>query len=276
MKIKSDKGAELLIQAIFKQAISDYRLALKAIPELEKELEHIHDDRVQRMLWSAKRTKDDCERFFCSEYCYGFTGVDSAAFMKSIQRKIRENEGKKMAKMDNQMKNRIEGLLWALRIIEDEDTIENGVAMLRKEIRFRNIVPAPMKVKAAEIRSANIMLTRRVINSMMVIIIKVFDEEYGWKKKRLSELLEKFNRHTMGFEDMDPYGDHYIEISDYAQWFNEQYGAMFSPEAVEEMVQVERENRAAYGRRVQVEAVERILKNSHPKAWEYLKEQIGA
>lgn len=181
-----------------------------------------------------------------------------------------------MAKMDNQMKNRIEGLLWALRIIEDEDTIENGVAMLRKEIRFRNIVPAPMKVKAAEIRSANIMLTRRVINSMMVIIIKVFDEEYGWKKKRLSELLEKFNRHTMGFEDMDPYGDHYIEISDYAQWFNEQYGAMFSPEAVEEMVQVERENRAAYGRRVQVEAVERILKNSHPKAWEYLKEQIGA
>lgn len=95
MKIKSDKGAELLIQAIFKQAISDYRLALKAVPELEKELEHIHDDRVQRMLWSAKRTKDDCERFFCSEYCYGFTGVDSAAFMKSIQRKIRENEGKK-------------------------------------------------------------------------------------------------------------------------------------------------------------------------------------
>ena len=180
-----------------------------------------------------------------------------------------------MAKVDNNMKNRIEGLLWALRIIEDEKTVEQGVDMLRKEIRFRNIIPVPMQVKAAEIRCANQMLARRIINSMMVIIIKVFDEEYGWKKKRLTELLEKFNRHTMGFEDTDPYGDHYIEISDYAQWFNEEYGAMFSPEAVEEMVKVERENKMANGRRVQMEAIERLLKNKYPEALNYLKEQIG-
>ena len=181
-----------------------------------------------------------------------------------------------MAKIDNSMKNRIEGLLWALRIIEDEETLEKGVDMIRKEIRFRNIIPAPMHVKASEIRSANIMLTKRVINAMMVIIIKVFDEEYGWKKKRLSRLLEKFNRHTMGFEDMDPYGEHFVEVSDYAKWFNEEYGAMFSPEAVEEMVQVERENRQAQGKRVQVEAIEKILSCKYPEAWKYLKKQIGA
>ena len=181
-----------------------------------------------------------------------------------------------MGKLEDYTRNRMEGLAWALSIIDKEENVEQGVENLRKEVRFRKAVFVPLEIPRRRIREVNEMLARRMLNVVLVTVIKVLDDEYGWKKKRLSKFITKFTKHAIGFEDMDPYGDHYIEISDYAQWFNEQYGAMFSPEAVEEMVQVERENRAAHGRRVQVEAVERILKNSHPKAWEYLKEQIGA
>ena len=53
-----------------------------------------------------------------------------------------------MAKIDKDTKNRIEGLRWALRIIEEEENAEKGVDMLRREIRFRNIIPAPMNSTA--------------------------------------------------------------------------------------------------------------------------------
>lgn len=181
-----------------------------------------------------------------------------------------------MAKIDTYTKNRLEGLEWALRIIEKEDSLEKGVDMLRRELRFRNIVPVPMRYRAEDVRVANQMLAKRLLSALLVVVLKVLDDEYGWKKKRLRGFIEKFHRHTVGFESIDPYGDHYAELSDYAKWFNETYDAGFSADAIEEMIHVENQNKMREIRRVQVDVVEKNLRSKYPEAWEHLKKQIGA
>lgn len=120
------------------------------------------------------------------------------------------------------------------------------------------------------------MLARRMLNTVLVMVIKVLDDEYGWKKQRLSNFITKFTQHTIGFEDVDPYGDRYVEMSDYAEWFNETYDAGFSADAIEEMIHVENQNKMREIRRVQVDVVEKNLRSKYPEAWEHLKKQIGA
>lgn len=180
-----------------------------------------------------------------------------------------------MGKVETYTKNRIEGLAWALRIIERENNIESGVEMLRREIRFRNIVRIPLEIPPAQIRDANVMLTRRLLNAVLVVVLKVLEDEYGWKKQRLQSFIKKFANHTIGFEDIDPYGDKYAELSHYAEYFRETYGIEFTDEAIEEMETVEQENRSREIRRVQMDSIEKILKNSYPEALEHLKKALG-
>ena len=42
-----------------------------------------------------------------------------------------------MGKLEDYTRNRIEGLAWALSIIDKEENVEQGVENLRKEVRFR-------------------------------------------------------------------------------------------------------------------------------------------
>lgn len=180
-----------------------------------------------------------------------------------------------MGKIDTYTKNRIEGLTWALRIIEREKDIKSGVDMLRKEIRFRNAVCIPLEIPASEIDKANRIIKQRMLNTILVVVMKVLDEDYGWKKRRLNRFMERFTRHTLGMNDVDPYGDKYVEISHYAEYFREHYDSNFSIEAIEEMIMVEEENRNKGIRRVQFDIIEKHLKNSYPEALEHLKKQIG-
>ena len=87
MKIKSDEGAELLMQAIVEHAVVDYQNALRHIIEYEKALSKKADEGLQMKLSIAKDAKAECERFFHSEYCFGFTGVSGEQFIGMIHKK---------------------------------------------------------------------------------------------------------------------------------------------------------------------------------------------
>lgn len=180
-----------------------------------------------------------------------------------------------MAKIDDYTRNRMEGLAWALRVIEKEDTVEAGVEMLRKEIRFRNATFVPLEIPAERIRAVNRLLARRLITSLQVVLLKLFEDAYGWRKKRLQRLKMQMAEQTELFYDLDPYGERYIKISEYAEYFQEMYGVSFDPEIVEEFKQVENANREVSEVRVSLEIIEKLLKNSHPDALAHLKKELG-
>ena len=180
-----------------------------------------------------------------------------------------------MGKLEDYTRNRMEGLAWALSIIDKEESVEQGVENLRKEVRFRRATFIPLEIPAHKIRECSRLLARRTLSTVLVMVIKVLDDEYGWKKQRLQTFIERFAKNTIGFEDEDPYGDRYVEMSDYAEYFKEQYGIEFTDEQMAEMRTVEKENRAADIKRIQVDVIERHLKNSYPEAFAHLKKVVG-
>lgn len=180
-----------------------------------------------------------------------------------------------MGKLEDYTRNRMEGLAWALSIIDKEENVEQGVENLRKEVRFRRATFIPLEIPAHKIRECSRLLARRTLSTVLVMVIKVLDDEYGWKKQRLQTFIERFAKNTIGFEDEDPYGDRYVEMSDYAEYFKEQYGIEFTDEQMAEMRTVEKENRAANIKRIQVDVIERHLKNSYPEAFAHLKKVVG-
>ena len=180
-----------------------------------------------------------------------------------------------MGKIDTYTKNRIEGLAWALSLIDKQENPEKGIEMLRKEVAFRRATFIPLEIPANKIRECSRLLAKRTLSTVLVMVIKVLDDEYGWKRQRLQKFIELFSRHTIGFEDEDPYGDRYVEMSDYAEYFKEQYGIVFSDEQMQEMRTVEKENKAIDIKRVQVDVIEKHLKNSYPEALAHLKKAVG-
>lgn len=71
----TDTGAELLAQAIVKQACFDWT---KAVRRLDKDWGDLN----------ALRTQRECEYFFRSEWCYGLTGTKSKDFMEMLWRTL--------------------------------------------------------------------------------------------------------------------------------------------------------------------------------------------
>lgn len=96
MKIKSDEGAELLMQAIVEHAVVDYQNAISQIAKYESMLLDGENEKMHLKLCHAKSRKSECERFFYSDYCFGFTGISGEELIEMIRKK-----GKRAKKKNN-------------------------------------------------------------------------------------------------------------------------------------------------------------------------------
>lgn len=95
-----------------------------------------------------------------------------------------------MAKRDDLMQGRAEGMAFALRIAR-----EGGIEALEKEIRMRNIwglqVNVPMKKDIQEIKTK---VTLRVIDIVRVIALLTLRDEFGFGHKRGVQFLKRFDK----------------------------------------------------------------------------------
>lgn len=83
-----------------------------------------------------------------------------------------------------------------------------------------------------------------------------------------------FYENTKDMQSYDPYGDRYVNISEYAEYFKDTYGISFEDEAVKTMKQIEAENRSLEVKRVQIDVLEKLLENRYPDALEYLRKEL--
>lgn len=176
-----------------------------------------------------------------------------------------------MGKVETYTKNRMEGLEWALDLIRNEANIEEGVKRLEQEVKLRRAVYIPLEIPAEAIHECSVMLTKRLMNTLLIVFLKVFEEEYDWRKVRLQRLVELFSKHSEVFFDTDPLGERYVTMSDYAKYFKEEYDIGFSDEVIEELMSIEEQNENRQMRKVQFGEVEKHLKNSYPEALEHLR-----
>lgn len=179
-----------------------------------------------------------------------------------------------MGKIETYTKNRIEGALWALKIAENEETAEKGLEVLRNELRFRNATFVPLEIPYKDIENLRQNLATRILNTMMVVLLQVFEEEYDWRGKRLQRLAYLFNKYSAHYMAEDPNGERYINMSDMATYFKEEYGINFNAEVLDDMLEIEELREQRRIKRVQWNQVEKHLKNSYPEALEHLRKVL--
>lgn len=124
-----------------------------------------------------------------------------------------------MAKMDKDYELRMQGMIYASNIVS-----KKGVEGLKEDIRIRNVLKAPMKFTASQIREFWDTLSENLYNTVLTVTALVLHEEYGFGKKRMKEFKAHFDKAVKDATDLDYIGEHYVTLTDYAVYLNERLG----------------------------------------------------
>ena len=74
-----ERGSLDLVQAIVKQAVKDWQFATK-------KLKNSKTKKISKnAIYESKRTINECERFFKSDWFYELTGVDGSSILRRLK-----------------------------------------------------------------------------------------------------------------------------------------------------------------------------------------------
>ena len=93
-----------------------------------------------------------------------------------------------MAKRDDLLQGRAEGMAFALRIAR-----EGGVEALEREIRMRNIWGLQVNVPMKDIQEIKTKITLRVIDIIRVVALLTLHDEFGFGRDRGIRFLNRFD-----------------------------------------------------------------------------------
>ena len=93
-----------------------------------------------------------------------------------------------MAKRDDLLQGRAEGMAFALRIAR-----EGGVEALEREIRMRNIWGLQVNVPMKDIQEIKTKITLRVIDIIRVVALLTLRDEFGFGRDRGLRFLNRFD-----------------------------------------------------------------------------------
>lgn len=122
-----------------------------------------------------------------------------------------------MGKIDTTYQARLDGMDFALRVAEKE-----GIEGLRKEIKFRNANFVPLEISVEGRKEIYELLATRIVQTFLTMVLATLrdNDEYG--EKRLKRFKAAFEKKCMEVDALDPDGEHYARISDYAQMLKEE------------------------------------------------------
>lgn len=93
-----------------------------------------------------------------------------------------------MKYLNKEEQARREGMAYALRIAK-----EKGIEGLEEEIRFRNIVRAPMAISRAKCDDMLNSIKMNVVDTVTILSAMTLRDEFGFGKERISRFVERFN-----------------------------------------------------------------------------------
>ena len=91
-----------------------------------------------------------------------------------------------LAKMNKDYELRMQGMIYASNIVS-----KKGVEGLKEDIRIRNVLKAPMKFTASQIREFWDTLSENLYNTVLTVTALVLHEEYRFGKKLFHAFLSK-------------------------------------------------------------------------------------
>lgn len=133
-----------------------------------------------------------------------------------------------MAKVNKEYKWRMEGMLYALKIAE-----EQGVEALRKEIKTRGILKLDIWADSDDMakmyRTFNVLQKNMTATSFLMALRST--EKFG--EERLHRVWGEHEKNMKATEDICFLGKHYVTFSDYAKFLNENFNFDFDVTLIE-------------------------------------------
>ena len=93
-----------------------------------------------------------------------------------------------MAKVNKEEQARREGMAYALKIAK-----EKGIEGLEEEIRFRNIIKAPIAISRAKVDDMLVSIKMNVIDTVTILSAMTLRDEFDFGKQRIQRFVERFN-----------------------------------------------------------------------------------
>lgn len=91
-----------------------------------------------------------------------------------------------MAKIDDYMRGRTEGMELALRIVKDK-----GIEELEKEVKFRNRTGISLNVTRQELNAATVKIKNMTLDTFTILGIATLHDEFGFGQTRCQRFMDK-------------------------------------------------------------------------------------
>lgn len=119
---------------------------------------------------------------------------------------------------DKEWEARMQGMNYAYNIAKND-----GVDVLEKEIKRRNILKLPLNMPAKNVEKYYNAIRANVYNNMLTAMLYAMHDTFGFGKKRLDRLKSAFDKLVASALDLDYMGEHYVKLEDFAVELNEKY-----------------------------------------------------
>lgn len=93
-----------------------------------------------------------------------------------------------MARKDEYMQGRNEGMLYALNIAK-----EKGIDELEKEVKLRGYTNLPTQVSKKAMEECILNIKHNVVDTFVILSVATLHDEFGFGKKRAQRFIERFN-----------------------------------------------------------------------------------
>ena len=137
-----------------------------------------------------------------------------------------------MAKVDKWFKARMDGMLYALKIVE-----EQGIEALKREIKMRNILKADLGMSGEQVNEVYTNISINCYTSIMVTMLCTINMVFGFGKDRLQKLRREFDESAKSLMDLDRWGEHYETFKERERYLREKYGICFDEKTIDHLDQ---------------------------------------
>ena len=174
-----------------------------------------------------------------------------------------------MAKVNKEYKWRMEGMLYALKIAE-----EQGVEALRREIKTRGILKLDIWARKEDVENLEFELSTNLYNSMLSTFMYTLHDVFGFAKSRLDKLKEAFDKNVGNVFNLDWVGDNYVRFEDFAKYLNSKYGYNFDVNRISAIYEFQMEQFEGYKRLDRDTTIKELKEAGYTEASEWLKNKI--
>lgn len=174
-----------------------------------------------------------------------------------------------MAKIDKLFQARMEGMLFAHKIVK-----EKGLEALTKEIKMRNILKLDLWARKGEIEEAHNNIATNCYQTVMVTMLYTLCDTFGFGKGRLHKFKNAFDKHTEDIVDLDRWGEHYATFQEYAKFLTEKHEFDFDKEMIKE-IEINTDSNNPFYKRCEFSGIyDLLVANGYEDAAVFLAEKI--